>query len=475
MALLLAVPSARAVGIEVEEFKAKTNAHRLRLAERASQLLANADFLREFPEFSEIANHPQKVIEAVLSHDSNKHTLPSDHRILKTFTENYGVDYRQLPEGSFQRMKIENAIHQLNRMDSEHETREIAKRFTSARDQELMSRLIKVLDFHDAAIHRALEFGKKMVPASQWGETGKEAKSLALFIERYEPHFQRISEITSDFVKAHGFQYLSKSLVNSGAVAKTSVKAIKTSLSGVAGVAKLITPAVVAYELGAGVHNPDRKVAENLTVFFTGTSSTFDCQTFDCREFFRACQRQLGAQAGREDCVNWFYSRPLDQQSEWRRDSDVNGIMSDVAYGIANFTCEEKNEETLIHFDLNLERGEVQSQRVRWPAANSSRPRVVGIVNSKNGDIDEKILFNGDKPSLVQKCSTSTGTSCTNLLAEDVAFMGMVAPQSNRVLRLLRAQKDNLIKCCKSEPCLRHFREKPTPKRREKLSEGVQK
>lgn len=458
----LSLPSAWA-GIDIEEFKAQSNAHRLRIAERGAQLLRNPDFIRQFPEFRSIAKRPQEAVEALLSHDSNKDSLSSRSSIMRTLTENYGVNYRSLPVGSPQRVQIESAANALTRLDAATEAKEIAKRFHSKEAQKALTKLMHILDLHDTAVSRGIEMGSKLQPASQWVVHNPELRSLAHYVEATEPTFKHLDLYNSATVREHGFRNMSQTLVSSSKGPSKPIKIAKAKGKGLSKVGKLVTPVLVGMEVMGGAHNPDRPVGENLVIGLTGTSSTSDCQTLGCNQFFNLCKNQLGVESGRDECIDWFFQHPLDVQENWRRDIDLNNIMSEVSKGISNLTCEERESETVIHFDLRLKAGERQSQRFKWPKPNSQKQRVIGIVNPKNGEINERILFNGAKPSLVQKCSTPSGSSCSNHSAASVSFVGLIAPRSHRVLNLMEVQGSKLNECCQSERCQRYFEKNRAP------------
>lgn len=474
---------------EVDFYRLKQYSHTLRVSAAVDRLLSDPVFLEENPEYKPIARRAKSALRTALVHDKAKGLLTEYNVIL---ANNYGVDYRSLPDSDPLKKQIQNAINQLNKRDDIFWKRAILRfSFFNDKKRKLLEQLVAAADYHDVPMSRAIEFGngeiRKIDKASDWipkmthlPESQRAGMvRVAVFLEKNPDKFKDIySEITPEKLAKNGTHTYMKALKSE---AKTAQKIAKSMLSTKASVASkvlgtaglLVTPAIVAtHYIKDPVYS---KPAEDFTEIITSSSELAKCQSLGCARLYKECKEK---QLSEDNCLQYFLKKRLNEQTELRLNDDLNLILKAKAPLLSNLSCKKSgNTITQIKFSIVNYDNELQNQELNLDATEKIQSVNISPLEDEIRPAD-LIQFLDDEPSnlvlyqkpRVSKYSTEAADwSSLKIPKKDwedkkmyfwtsgTAEQKSQIKRSQETLKIVRQQKSSLLKCCESNRCLSYF------------------
>ncbi|OYZ18390.1 MAG: hypothetical protein B7Y39_13420 [Bdellovibrio sp. 28-41-41] len=496
-ALSIAEPHHILIEKGIEGFYDVTTAHKMRLVARLNELLDSPKFYEAMPEFKILKNHKEDVIRLVMEHDSSKLFLNKKDPSIQVAGKMNGMDWRSLPDSDPLKQEAKNAFANLTKLDISHESKSARTIFPVEKlVREAAEDLVQMADLDDVPRMRGAEFGagkelkRSFVPASEWikkpsvnkgmsPERLKRAVKLGRVLERPEfGYSKKILSYTAETVKGKKFESLAKAYIKVDCptckfspVAKdfASSKKLISARFGIRTLSLIPAAALAISEVYSFAQDPNQNLQENimkkvLLLKFPApfSSQKPSCHFEKCHRFILECQNELGNKnVDWEKCVDYFLTLDLDKQKKLLTDIDLKKSLAKRAPVITNLTCQDNSRELKAHVEFEhlsalANKLEPQNQSVLFN--DSGRIKTMFIGKQSEESTYERIFFEGNRPTSIQRCENS-GT-CENLNVGKVMNYGFRAPRSSRGISFIRLQSENIKKCCQSKSCEAYFREK---------------
>lgn len=503
-------------------YRANSNAHRLRVTHAMLSLLSDDQFLREFPEFTELAKDKRSLVLTALHHDWPKGHLRLDHPVILQLSDAYGIDYRSLPANDPRLKELKSAINRLNEIDDANWERAIAKRIKGSTKAEtnakrkLFTDLIKTIDFHDVPAMRQREFGgqggnlnRTLAGAKQWitdkgrtdlGLNEDQIKRMSKWAEYLETKFDypaAVHSVDPDKVsKPRGFGKAAKALVAQATELDNYAKqrAWKNSLSAGLGRIGGAAKGVAARTVGAaGIialleNGRERGFSDRLLTNLSGTTPLAPCTSTACVNFLQACAAKG---LSLETCAqnDFFLRLPLHEQSKIRKDQDLDALLAPHGPGVHDLRCEagtdgmraivtvvdEREEHTTeIEFDP-------QNRVNRLVMRGNEEPTLVIFTSGKPGALQYKdyvlnqisLKVKGEYRTLPPDQWRNENARVMPALSFDSKLKLAAIGRAQLATRTTMAYEGKatsadasadsthqIAKCCRNVSCLRYFAER---------------
>lgn len=487
--LLLFVPQSLAQQVSLEKYATKQSTHTLRVATTVVRLLGDKEFLANNPEYKVIADRAVPAMKAALVHDKAK-TLDTEFN--RFLAESDGVDYRSLPDTDPRKMKMIQAVEDLNKVDETFWNNAMKKFSSNKKEQELLGHLVGAADYHDVPMSRAAEFGngkdRNIDKASDWisklknySDSEKQGMTkIARYLEGNPVKFQDIyTEVTPEKIAAGGSQKAYRKELKAEAKGINNASGLRVfkgagKVLGVAGMA--IGPGIAAKDyIEDPVHSDP---TGDLIEVVSGSSSVSDCETIGCLRFYNHCKKE---KLSEKECMNDFFSRPLSEQTDMRLGDDLDQKFKKAnrAPVVTGLRCENSkdNKPHKIRFTTYNYNKELQDQVLELNEsqkiinARISSPSDVikpfDRIDFNNGEPDKLILY--QKPRVSRYSKKESEWSSITLKKRDwvdkklyfwssgTAEQKTQIKRSQDTIRSVRDQANSLIQCCESSKCRAYF------------------
>ena len=255
-----------------------------------------------------------------------------------------------------------------------------------------------------------------------------------------------------------------------GAMAAKFGSSLGKAAGGAVGIGGLITGMQYLWD-------PENTRLIDLAVNISGSSSTATCTTVICADFFTDCaQKVLNKKISRHDifasskdysqCVGYFFSKPLQEQSKLRGDGDLNNMLNLIAPKIETLSCQQNDTHpgTEISTQVIGKDGITFEQKMSFASDDSL------IKIQRKGQDTDQIFYKDDgsrpAPDILQHCQGGT-SGCNSIDMKKVVEMNLYfwrsqfsllrwAKESNRVVQ---TQSQAIAQCCHSRQCSDYFAE----------------
>lgn len=483
-------------------YRASTAAHRLRLSEVFLKLQKDPNFVKKFPEYSELFKNPSKTVDSLLKHDAGK-ADPEGNLAVRALSMLQGFDFRNpnksLPPDvdKLVRSTLKDAIDDVNELEKKYP-------FANTSFGKSADSFAEVLDYYDTFKSRQDEIakgGRKLKAPSEWldylndsKETDAVAKRelalqkrLATYLETHDPlKVKSAFTQTADVLKNVGknaTKDIAKFFSQHGGVLTSSraLASVKKTIAPISKVAKRIPLAGVAFASADYLMDPEDfsiyKTIEETVQSATLTSQTSPCQTVFCSEFIQECGKKLNVKnkyAYNEvvehkdfsQCVFDFFQLPLHEQAYQRSDSDLNNLLLAFSPAVRSLTCEQKGSE------LKATIGTFKKDRVQETQTIQFNRSGNITVATRLPERQDQIQFAGRSASSLRHCKTATDCKQYDMeyVNSEMTYFwkdeGSVMPeklvkkipvQSFRWAKtngaFLQIQSENIKNCCNDTKC----------------------
>ncbi|MEZ0392143.1 MAG: hypothetical protein ACAH59_08015 [Pseudobdellovibrionaceae bacterium] len=465
-------------------FRARSTAHRLRLAQIYLNLSKDPEFLKQFPQYKSLVQDSTATVNGILEHDVAK-GLEKTKSAIQVLSKLQGYDQYTVPPGTSKeahgRIKtiLKAAVSDINSVDDEA----MEKKYKALGKSEAWIRnhrnLTEVLDYYDTYKSRQSELAqntRKLESPSQWLEhledKTPEKIKLAKFLENKDPlkdkhlfakaeDFLESKKATSEGIEEK-FQGKSREILWSakgksiGRLTVGATRRLKGGALGSAaslGLAALLTPEDVSGE----------EAIQGLAIAL----ETASCDTHGCQAFMQSCARKMGLtepfrleqiakSPKKEICLKEFFDLPLEQQTELRRDGNLNRFFLQHAPRVVDIKCDKNPSSVEVETDQNKER---YTQLFYF----SPKGELQRLTRKTESSLDS---FNFGESALLQHCPPQGG-NCKNLPLNGTSSLPLqwafrqIPLDSYRWLqrhqKMAEAQSDQILSCCQRQSCQSYF------------------
>lgn len=450
-------------------FRSRSTAHRLRLSQVYLEMVKDPQFIKEFPEFSPLVNKSKKTVQALLEHDASKGSEETA-KAIRVLSLTQGIDYRNPPKGltaedqKLLSKTMKNAIDDLNTMDDRFMADALKKISPNGNWTKAHESLTETIDFYDTYKSRQAEIakdGKPLASPSQWIEkleadgfySAEEKKAnvlkkrFALYLEKKDPLAR-----SNAYAQAEDFSHLAESkalskdidvaFLEKGKLLLKQASKIQTGqvLNRFLGYGKTV-PLNAAVMLGLGyVVSPEAFNANDEIGNLVMSTSTSNCDTIKCHQFFAECARLINIKLssanvmiGEKDfpkCLDRFFNLPLSEQAQLRQDSNLDQILLAYAPAIRNLTCSKDGTEARIE---TVESGK-KTYTHKMIFSGTSTPSQVISENLDAKTVD-RLVFQNSKAQVFQHCKDSS--TCKNYEIKDLLEIKLGIWRSENLPRIV--------------------------------------
>lgn len=478
-------------------FFQKQYSHTLRVASTVIRLLGDSKFLAQNPEYKSIAERAKDTLKVALTHDKAKGLNTSYNEVL---AQSDGIDYRSLPEGDPKKLKIMNAIKQLNEQDDAF-WKKAMRKFSSSQ-RKLLDQLVGAADYSDVPMSRRAEFGngiRKIEKASDWipqlnnldPDVKKGMTRVARYIEDNPKNFADIyTNVTvKNLPPNKTVAYIKFLKKNAKKIQSAVTPSTSPAFRALGAVGVLMIPSSVAANY---VMDPVfSKPADDFVEMISSSSELAKCQTLGCSQVFKECKEK---KLNEEDCFSDFFKKPLHEQTRLRLNDDLDLILKSKAPLITEVSCAKSTTPPdIIKFSTLNYNNELQEQELsidtesKIQMVNISLPhgelRPADSIRFIDGRPNILILY--QKP-LVSKYETDPEGWSSLVIPkkdwkdEEMYFWTMRSKEqkeqikrSQEALRSIQRQKSSILECCHDNKCLDYYAHLKNARQKNKEKERV--